>query len=169
MRIFIIVLLAWSQMAAAEAVFRCVDDNGKVTFTKQNCPAKSNFTGVVSAHNQAPSGSSAPVRMAETAQPASTAAAAPGNSQVVVVGGQKPCSTGMSAQDHRTSRVKGEAVQGMTKDEIQSIYGKPDNVTTANGSDSYRYWNANDKKYVSVSFDKQGCANWVYQSQDKKN
>lgn len=62
-------MLLSSQLQAA-SVMKCVDAAGKVTFTQnQNCPRDHALDDVVSAHNAAPSGSSAAVQMADPAKP----------------------------------------------------------------------------------------------------
>lgn len=85
---------------------------------------------------------------------------------VTVVGGDKKCSTGLSDRDHRTAVVKKQALKGMTEREIQSILGRPDNTSNANGQVSYRYWDGGNREYARVDFDRNGCATWVYQSKD---
>ena len=162
-------VLLSSQLQAA-TVFKCVDAAGKVTFTQnQNCPRSSDLDDVISAHNAAPSGSSAPVQMAQPRGRSITAQAKePSRGGGVTVVGEKPkCARGGNEQDHRKAVVSGRAAQGMTRVEIESMYGKPDNVTVANGRENYRYYNAQKKQYVSVGFDQGGCANWVYESKDR--
>src|SRR5690606_39109119 len=112
-KVFLVCLLAAAMPAAqAATVFKCVHAQGKVTFTQQNCPENHALDDVVSARNQAPSGTSAPTKMAE---PASRATAQPypstqrytqqptqqsgGGTSITVVGGsaeRSPCSTGLS-------------------------------------------------------------------------
>lgn len=81
--VFAAILL--SSQAGAATIFKCVDESGKVTFTKNaNCPRDTGLEDVVRAHNAAPSGSSAPVRMAA---PVANRPAAK-NKELVVVGEQ---------------------------------------------------------------------------------
>lgn len=181
MRLLLALLCCAASQAQAATVFKCVDAAGKVTFTQQQCPEQSALHDVVRANNPTPSGSGQPTEMAP--RPGSQREAlrrefdqlvddmrAPARQSaqgVNVVGGDKPCSTGMSERDERTAVVRKQAVQGMTRQQIESMYGKPDNTTTANGEVNYRYWNDQARTYTSVRFDQNGCSDWVYQSRDK--
>ncbi len=160
--------VALSVTAQAAGVNKCVGPDGKVTFTQQACPGGGMPTGVVDARNPPPSGSGPAVEMAspewQTVERPAERRATP---VVGLGGGSRPgCSTGLSEQDERTATVRGQAMQGMTRSQIESIYGKPDSTSTANGRVNYRYWNAHSREYVSVRFDENGCADWVYQSKD---
>ena len=63
---FALAALLLSSQVSAASIFKCVDEAGKVTFTKNaNCPRNTGLYEVVRAHNSAPSGSSAAVRMAD--------------------------------------------------------------------------------------------------------
>ncbi len=86
---FILAALLLSWEASAASIFKCVDEAGRVTFTKnQNCPRNSGLADVVSAHNAAPSGSSEAVRMA-----APVARNAPAKKRELVVVGEQPVVT----------------------------------------------------------------------------
>ncbi|MFG5864449.1 DUF4124 domain-containing protein [Metapseudomonas sp. CR1201] len=159
-----------AQPAYSATVFKCVDSKGKVTFTQANCPDEHALDDVVTAHNPSPSGSSAPVQMAPSRRQQFTSspeAARDTSQRGVKVVSQSPCSTGLSSTAQRTATVRGEAKKGMTQKEIESIYGKPDNVSSTDGKQHYRYYNSAKKEYVSIGFDKNGCANYLYQSKDK--
>lgn len=170
MRLLVALLCCVGVQAQAATVFKCVDPSGKITFTQQNCPDNHALSDVIRPRNVAPSGGVEVVNMAmpEDTRPEPQPVSAPSAVRgVTVVGGEKPCSTGMSSRDERTAVVRGEASKGMTRRQIESMYGTPDNTSTANGSVSYRYWSDQNRSYTSVSFDKNGCSDWVYQSQDK--
>ncbi len=170
MRMAVILAFSVSMPVAAETVFKCVDAAGKVTFTQQACPDSTGLADVVRAHNSPPSAGGSPVRMADQPirySPADQSQNQPRKSSVTVVGERvSPCQIDMSAQDHRSAVVSGKAQQGMTAGEIEGMYGEPDTVSSANGETSYRYWNAQDREYVRVDFDKNGCADWIYTSKD---
>lgn len=160
--------VALATAAQAASVNKCVGPDGKITFTQQACAGGGMPTGVVDARNPPPSGSGPAVEMTspqwsfdEVEQPRQQA-------RVTVIGGRedKTCSTGLSEQDERTATVRGQAVQGMTRSQIESIYGRPHTTSTANGRVNYRYWSDHNREYVSVRFDENGCADWVYQSRD---
>lgn len=169
--------VAFVATAQADSVNKCVGADGKVTFTQQACPGGGQPDEVVSAHNPSPNGRP-PIatprrddpRWQEVLPSSPQTAAPPARRGFTVAGdsGQRQgCSTGLSERDERTATVRGEAMQGMNRAQIESIYGKPDTTSTANGRVNYRYWDAYTREYVSVRFDEYGCADWVYHSQDK--
>ncbi|WP_324730974.1 hypothetical protein [Pseudomonas paeninsulae] len=89
MRKLIMVLAAavLASQAHAASVMKCVDAAGKVTFVQNaNCPRGNTLSDMVSAHNAAPSGSSASSRMAAPSKP--RAQRSKGQSFVVV--GEQP-------------------------------------------------------------------------------
>ncbi len=163
---FILAALLSSQAGAA-TIFKCVDEAGKVTFTKNaNCPRNSGLDDVISAHNAAPSGSSAPVQMAA---PKSQRYLAPVTSKsgVVVVGGslrQADCNTGLSDRDLRTAKVRGEVVPGMSRKDVESIHGKASDDTNVRGAGVNTYFKDKYVRVTSVAFDRQGCVRGGYQS-----
>ena len=82
---------------------------------------------------------------------------------VTVVGGKK-CSTGLSDTDHRTAVVRKQPMKGMTPREIESMFGRPSEVTRTGNETIYRWWKNRNKEYASVTFNSSGCATRVYSS-----
>ncbi|WP_405120744.1 DUF4124 domain-containing protein [Pseudomonas leptonychotis] len=172
--LFITALLAGDAYAAT--MFKCVDAKGRVTFTQANCPDNHELDDVVSVHNAAPSGTSAPVQMAAPRQqrPARTtgySASQPlGAAQpnaVTVVGGSKqraPCSTGLSDRDLRTAKVRGEVVPGMSRKDVEEMYGKPNKDGHARGAGSSSYFRDKYVQVTHVRYGQDGCAGSSYQS-----
>ena len=147
--LFCAALLAGDAYSAT--MFKCVDAKGRVTFTQANCPDSHELDDVVSVHNSAPSGTSAPVQMAAPRQPRHNSATiyrgqqgafASTPSAVTVVGGSAdlpPCSTGLSDRDLRTAKVRGEVVPGMSRKDVEDMYGKPNGDGHARGGGSSTY------------------------------
>lgn len=164
-----------SGAAQAASVFKCVDGNGKVTFTSNaNCPRGNDLTDVVSAHNAAPSGTGPATVMAKPErrqQRYHNSNSAPRQNQgYTVVGGsadKTPCSTGLSDRDLRTAMVRKEVVPGMTRDQIESMYGKPNRDGAAHGGGTSTYYNDKYVDQTSVSYDSGGCVRSSYQSGHK--
>lgn len=162
--------------AGAATMFKCVDAQGKITFTQANCPDNHQLDDVVSAHNAAPSGSSAPTQMAaprrqRQVQPQETGQqyypAEPSRSGVTVVGGsveRAPCSTGLSDRDLRTAKVRGEVVEGMSRKDVESMYGKPNTDGHAQGAGSSTYFRDKYVQVTHVNYGKDGCTRSSYQS-----
>lgn len=170
---FILAVLLLSSQASAATIFKCVDAAGKVTFTKNaNCPGNTGLDDVVRAHNAAPSGSSAPMRMATPAAPAYTAQRPeqmPSKGPVVVGGSapQRGCDTGLSERDLRTAKVRGEIVPGMSRKDVESMYGPANRDGSARGAGTTTYWNDKYVDVTSVNYDAGGCVRSTYQSGHK--
>ena len=159
-------------LVQAATVFKCVDASGKVTFTQnQNCPDQTNQTAVVRAHNPEPTGEI--VQMAPTGQeqqggygygessPRSVGA------KVTGLGGKasnEGCSTGLTETELRTAKVRGEIVQGMSRQDVESIYGTPNENGATRGAGSTTYWNDKYVSQTTVSYDSGGCVRSTYQS-----
>lgn len=172
---------AWAQ---ADTIYKCVDGQGKVTFTKQACPNSANSAGVeLNVENRRPSGSGDAAVMAQPAQvepsaeayvPAQAQAgqapaqpAPAGGTRVTVVGGsdERPaCSTGLSERDLRTAMVRKEIVPGMSRKEIESMFGNPSKQGSAYGAGASTYWNDKYVNFFSVNYDANGCVLNSYQS-----
>lgn len=175
MRSFALILAALllSTQAGAATIFKCVDEAGKVTFTKNaNCPRNSGLEDVVRAHNAAPSGSSAPVQMATPAAPSysSQIQQRSPNRGVAVIGGSAPqrgCDTGLSDRDLRTAKVRGEVVPGMSRKDVESMYGEVNRNGSARGAGGSTYWNDKYVDMTHVSYDAGGCVRSTYQSGHK--
>lgn len=163
--VLIFASMALSASINAATFYKCVDASGKVTFTDSNCPANHNLNDVVTAYNPRISGSGSDVRMAEPAariysQPTYRANEARQAQAPAIARG---CSTGLSDQDLRTAKVRGEIVPGMTRKEIASIYGNP-TEKGAQGGGTSTYWRKGYRELVSVNYDRSGCVKSSYQS-----
>lgn len=159
--------------ANAATVFKCVDASGKITFTQQSCPANHQLDDVVSARNQSISGSGPAAVMADpqrrevgvTRYQEQQSPTRRGG--VTVVGGsaeRAPCATGLSERDLRTAKVRGEIVPGMSRKDVEGMYGKVNRNGSAHGAGMTTYWNDKYLDATSVSYDSGGCVRSTYQS-----
>jgi hypothetical protein len=159
--------LLLSSACMADTVFKCVDSQGHVTFTaRANCPSDSALDDVVSAHNARPSGAAEGTLMAAPVSPQNRSAPRAAATAPATQTGPAPCSTGLTAQELRTAKVRGEITPGMTRKDIESIRGKP-NKDSARGAGSSTYWNDKYVDVTSVSYDRNGCVRSSYQSGHK--
>lgn len=69
MRLLVLLAFTVSIPLAAETVFKCVDESGKVTFTQYACPSHTSPSGSVEANNQQPSAEGETARMAAQRAP----------------------------------------------------------------------------------------------------
>lgn len=139
--------------AVAADVFRCEDPNGHVTFTQQGCPDNQTIT-VQTASNPAP-GSNRPVAMANTTYKQGGARQHQ-ESLTVVAEKQDGCGNRVIGTQRRTAIIRKQIMAGMTRNDVESSLGKPDEQSSRNGEIHYRYRD-NEGKSRHVSFDQQGC------------
>jgi len=148
--------------ASAQTVFKCVDAAGKITFTANaNCPSQHALDDVVSAYNPTMSRSGEETTMAQpkvrpsaggSYRTTTTAASAPQGSTAM----QSGCSTGLDDQDLRKAKVQGVVQPGMTRAQVESIYGNATDKRSA-GAGSSTYWSDHYKQAFNVNFDRNGC------------
>lgn len=138
--------------ANAANVFRCEDSNGHITFTLQGCPSDES-AAVQAAHNPTPS-NGRPVAMAKAIK--QTAAPQKSDSLTIVAEKQDGCGNRVVGTERRTAIIRKQVMTGMTRDDIESSLGKPDEQTSRNGETQYNYKD-NDGKSRQISFDQHGC------------
>ena len=171
----LMLVAGWGQ---AETVYKCVDAHGKVTFTQQACPNSGNSAGVeLNVQNSRPSGEGESAVMAQPPQPIyvpeqtqpsqSLPATSASAGQATVVGGsaeRQSCSTGLSERDLRTAMVRKEIVPGMSRKEMERMFGTPSRQPGAHGAGANTYWNDKYLNFFSVNYDVNGCVMSTYQS-----
>ena len=163
----VLALIIVSSGAHAATIFKCVDAQGNIHFTANaNCPENHDLNDVMSVDNPTISRSGESTLMAPTrngvARTRQTVAGATQHA-ATPASPSSPCSTGLNARDLRTAKVRGEIVPGMTRSEIQKIYGNATNKG-AQGAGGSTYWSDRYKQVVSVNYDRNGCTQSSYQS-----
>ena len=139
--------------ALATSIYRCVDETGHLTFTRQGCPHQQT-TERQQAFNPTP-GSGKPVPMAKAHKQR------PGQQkqeQALTVVGEPDdgCGNRITGSARRNAMINQQSRPGMTRADIESTFGKPDSITSRNGQTQYRY-TASKGRTHSVSFDENGC------------
>lgn len=150
-------LLLLACPAHAASVYRCVDESGHVTFTRQGC-SPSQTTQMQNAFNPTPSSGKA-TRMAEPPpkQPKQQHKRANPESILTVVGEQDDgCGNLLTQQARRKAIVEQQVRAGMTRADIESALGRPDAITSSNGQTRYRY-SPQKGRSKNISFDENGC------------
>lgn len=154
-------LLAWSCCALlfstapvlATSIYRCVDETGHLTFTRQGCPPQQT-TERQQAFNPTP-GSSKPVPMAEAHKQRPEQQKR--EKTLTVVGEPDDgCGNRITGSARRNAMINQQSRPGMTRADIESTFGKPDSITSRNGQTHYRY-TASKGRTHSISFDENGC------------
>lgn len=140
--------------ATAATVFRCEDQQGRVTFTLQGCPQEQSQQ-LQTADNPTP-GTGKPVPMATTRQAQRSDKEKAAKEIVVVAEHQDGCGNQLSASARRKAIVQQQMRSGMTKADVESALGRPDKVNSQNGQTRYQY-NDRNGRTRSVTFDENGC------------
>jgi hypothetical protein len=146
-------LLLAATPTLATSVYRCVNEAGKLTFTRQGCPANQTEQ-IQEALNPTPSSGKA-VRLAKPrAQRKSLKETA---RELTVVGEQDDgCGNRVTGGARRRAMISQQILPGMTRADVDSAFGTPDSVTSRNGQVQYRY--TSDKgRTRTISFDEHGC------------
>ncbi len=138
----------------AASIYRCVDKAGQITLTRQGCPAgqEAQTTRVV---NQTP-GSGPAIPLAKPT-PASKRQVSRGSRELTVVGEQDDgCGNRLTGRARRNALINQQIHAGMTRNDVESAFGKPDRIVNRNGQTQYRYV-GREGRSRTVSFDEHGC------------
>ncbi|QMV65267.1 DUF4124 domain-containing protein [Pseudomonas berkeleyensis] len=153
--LFTAALLYPIQDSSAASVFRCVDADGHITFTRHGCNSEQE-QHLQDARNHTPSSGKA-IPLAAPNRRASGTATNPG--ELVIVGQQEDgCGNLLTSSERRQAIIRKEIRRGMSRADVESSLGKPDRVTASNGQQRYHY--REKRKGGSsrqVSFDEAGC------------
>jgi hypothetical protein len=147
-------LLLAATPTLATSIYRCVNETGKLTFTRHGCPANQ-IAQIQEAVNPTP-GSGKAVRLAK---PSTQRNSLKGETtrQLTVVGEQDDgCGNRVTGSARRSAMISEKILPGMTRADVDSAFGTPDSVTSRNGQVQYRY--ISDKgRTRTISFDEHGC------------
>lgn len=145
--------LLLSAPVPAASIYRCIDENGHPTFTRQGCPPRQE-TEIRQVTNPTP-GSGKAVPMAQPRKPGhdSQRKEAP----LTIVGEQDDgCGNRITGSARRNAMINRQSPAGMTRADVESTFGKPDSISSRNGQTQYRYKD-NKGHSRSISFDEHGC------------
>lgn len=137
-------------ISEAADVYRCIDQSGHLTLTLQGCPADQT-TELTQAINHTPgSGRAVPL-----AQPRPQRQRQ--HDELTVVGERDDgCGNRLSASQRRSAMIGMQIRPGMTRADVESSLGKPDQISMRNGQTQYRY--TKDKTRArTVNFDEHNC------------
>ncbi len=151
-----LLLLSVDTPLQAASVFRCEDSRGHITYTQQGCPADQQLD-IQSADNLPP-GADAPVTMAPGITSALKKArkSTPAKDLTIVAEQQDGCGNRVTGAQRRTAIIRQQIRAGMTREDVESALGKPDEKSTANGDTQYIY-TTNDGTRRKINFDQNGC------------
>lgn len=140
----------------ASTVFRCEDENGRITFTLSGCPAHANQS-LQNAYNPTP-GQGKAVPMATPRKKTAKDKRANDRDQKLTVVGDKQdgCGNQVTGSERRTAMIRQQVRSGMTQADVESTLGEPDKITTQNGDTRYHYDDRQGNKR-QVTFDEAGC------------
>lgn len=141
---------------SAATVFRCEDASGHVTFTFHGCPTDQ-LQQLQDARNHTPS-SGETIPLANTSTPEGTRPRTREHVTTLTVVGERKdgCGDLLTGSARREAMVKQQVRSGMTQSDVESMFGKPDRISSRNGDTRWHY---QDRKGNTrqVAFDEAGC------------
>lgn len=147
-------LLLTTGPAFAANIYRCVDEAGNLTFTRQGCPTNQTAQ-IQTAQNPTPSSGKA-VPLAKPRERRTKHEKQPSRQLTVIGKKDDGCGNRVTGSARRNAIISQQVLPGMTRSDIDSAFGTPDAVTSRNGRTQYRY--VSDKGQTrTISFDEQGC------------
>ena len=140
-------LLALSLPCAlsAASVYRCTDTQGHTHFSDQACPPGQAQQTLAPRVNSIP--------------PPQEKAKPPAHQRNLVNGSPTPsaaCGRPLNSQEKRTALIRRQVLSGMTRQDIESAFGKPDRITSRNNQTRYEYRDTQGNTR-QVVFDEAGC------------
>lgn len=145
-------LLLTATPTFAASVYRCTDEAGNVTFTRQGCPPD-HIALNQDVTNPTPSSN----RVIPLAKPRERGTRKSAATELTVVGVQDDgCGNHLTGSAKRNAMVRQQIRPGMTRADIESTFGTPDAVTSRNGQMQYRY-STGKGRTRTISFDEHGC------------
>lgn len=140
--------------ALAANIYRCVDETGNLTFTRQGCPTNQT-TQIRTVRNLTPSSGKA-IPLAKPRERRKTSKGEPSRELTVVAEQEDGCGNRVTGSARRNAIISQQVLPGMKRSDIDSAFGTPDAVTNRNGQTQYRY--INDKARTrTINFDEYGC------------
>jgi len=151
--IWLFTLLCQPLIAMASTVHRCEDDQGHITFTTLSCtPGERLSTHEVRSYM--PGTTMAILPEAENVE---TSRMNIKPKELVVVGQQeRPCGGDINPSQRREAIINRRIIAGMNQQDVESVLGKPDKISTRNSGTSYQYAPKRGRS-AQVVFDEKGC------------
>ncbi|MDH1261809.1 DUF4124 domain-containing protein [Pseudomonas sp. GD03944] len=141
---------------SAATVFRCEDANGHITFTFHGCPTDQQQQ-LQDARNHTPS-SGETIPLADTSRPEGARQQPRERLTSLTVVGERTdgCGDVLTGHARRDAMVKRQVRSGMTQSDVESMFGKPDRVSSRNGETRWHFLDPKGNTR-QVSFDEAGC------------
>ncbi|MCQ4296382.1 DUF4124 domain-containing protein [Pseudomonas stutzeri] len=135
------------------SVFRCVDQSGHVTFSQQGCPEEQSQNRHFAANPTPGSGKAVPMAPPRTRREANLKEI---DSLAIVAEREDGCGNRVTGSDRRSAIISKQIRAGMTRSDVESALGRPENITSSNGRDRLRFRDGAGQ-VRTVSFDEHGC------------
>jgi hypothetical protein len=146
------VLLAPPTFAATNALQRCEDAEGNVSFTTLGCPIDQASTNIKAF---APLPGSVAAALPEPQQRSPNT---PAQGEPVVVGQRDDgCGNVLTAERRRQANLNNRILPGMTVQEVENMLGRPARTVLRNGELRYQYQDKKKKLSHTITFDANGC------------
>jgi hypothetical protein len=152
-------ILFFSHTATATTVFRCVSEQGRVSFSANGC-LKEEAISHQEIKNPKPGGSGLNLSIMPQSllQPSTSKNQLPAPQEPAIAGAKEAtCLSTLSGSERRTAIIQKKVIAGMTREDVESALGKPDRITEHNSRARYHYVTQHKRHSRTVSFDDSGC------------
>lgn len=146
-------LLLLAAPAHSASVFRCIDEQGHVTFSQQGCPSEQNQQRQQAANPTPSSGKAVPMAKPK---PARSGKRKEEDSLTVVAEQDDGCGNQVTGRERRSAIISQNIRAGMTRRDVESALGRPEQITSSNGRTRLRFRDTGGQ-VRTVSFDENGC------------
>ena len=149
-------LLCFSPLLSASSVYRCLDPDGRITFTHHGCPTDQQQQ-LQNTSNVSPGSAKAVPTANNTPRHRPRAKEKNTPLEPTIVGQQDDgCGNRITDRERREAIIREEVHPGMTRADVESALGKPDRVSSRNGQASYHYRD-DEGNTQQIVFDEHDC------------
>ncbi|MGE4407576.1 DUF4124 domain-containing protein [Pseudomonas sp.] len=149
-------LLLLAGPAHSASVFRCIDEQGHVTFSQQGCPSEQDQQRQQAANPTPSSGKAVPMAKPKPKPARSGKRKKEEDSLTVVAEQDDGCGNRVTGRERRSAIISQNIRAGMTRRDVESALGRPEQVTSSNGRTRLRFRDIGGQ-VRTVNFDENGC------------
>jgi len=158
-------LLCPPPLALATTIARCEAANGRITFTTLSC-ASGDSLSLQDVRTFTPGSTMELMPRAESRE---TSGMKIKRREPTIVGRtEDKCGNLIDPRERREAIINQRVVAGMSQQDVESAFGKPDKISIRNSVTSYRYDNQRGRSAL-VEFDEKGCTKGKAKSQTAKS
>ncbi|MGE8069637.1 cell envelope protein SmpA [Pseudomonas sp. NPDC089569] len=166
MRCFLSILLLCPSWTFATIIHRCEAASGHVTFTTMSCAADESLS-LQDVRTFTP-GSATNALMPEAEQHKPSVTPARQSDPIAVGKSEDRCGNMITASERRKAIINQRIIAGMSQQDVESAFGKPDKISIRNSSTKYSYESKRGRT-AQIEFDEKGCTKGKAKSKTAKS